>query len=98
MQASLDIGSAILMAATLGLFAWVLTDPVLNGARWSRMVATMYSISGGAPFPGAAILLTAVGFNLFGDGFRNLLTRKQEESSHDPTRLDIQQLHLSSRF
>lgn len=27
-------------------------------------------------FPGAAILLTAVGFNLFGDGIRNLLDPK----------------------
>ncbi|EST88101.1 D,D-dipeptide ABC transporter permease, partial [Xanthomonas citri pv. citri] len=27
-------------------------------------------------FPGAAILLTAVGFNLFGDGIRDLLDPK----------------------
>lgn len=33
-QASLDIGSAILMAATLGFIGWVLNNRVLNGARW----------------------------------------------------------------
>lgn len=33
-QASLDIGSAILMAATLGFIGLVLNNRVLNGARW----------------------------------------------------------------
>lgn len=33
-QASLDIGSAILMAATLGFIGWVHNNRVLNGARW----------------------------------------------------------------
>ncbi len=76
-QASLDIGSAILMAATLGFIGLGAQQQVLNGGRWWRMVATMCSINGGiAHFRGAAILLTAVGFNLFGDGIRDLLDPK----------------------
>ncbi len=74
------------MAPRWDLLAWVLNNRVLNGGRcgeWSQLCArsmVVLRISGGA------ILLTAVGFNLFGDGIRDLLTRKQEESSHDPTR------------
>jgi peptide/nickel transport system permease protein len=34
-------------------------------------------------FPGAAILITAVGFNLFGDGIRDLLDPKSGGNSDD---------------
>ncbi len=74
------------MAATLGLLAWVLNNRVLNGGRWWRMVQlcarsmVVLRISGGSDFA------SAVGFNLFGDGIRDLLDPKAEESSHDPTR------------
>ncbi|EFE7897714.1 D,D-dipeptide ABC transporter permease [Escherichia coli] len=67
-QASLDIGSAILMAATLGFIGLGAQQP---SAEWGAMVANgrNYVLDQWwyCAFPGAAILLTAVGFNLFGD-------------------------------
>ena len=77
MQASLDIGSAILMAATLGFIDLGAQQP---SAEWGAMVANgrNYVLDQWwyCAFPGAAILLTAVGFNLFGDGIRDLLDPK----------------------
>ena len=76
-QASLDIGTAILMAATLGFIGLGAQQPT---AEWGAMVANgrnyvldqwWYSA-----FPGFAIMITATGFNLFGDGLRDLLDPK----------------------
>lgn len=76
-QASLDIGSAILMAATLGYIGLGAQQP---SAEWGAMVAIgrNYVLDQWwyCAFPGAAILITAVGFNLFGDGIRDLLDPK----------------------
>ena len=76
-QASLDIGSAILMAATLGFIGLGAQQPT---AEWGAMVANgrNYVLDQWwyCAFPGAAILITAVGFNLFGDGIRDLLDPK----------------------
>jgi peptide/nickel transport system permease protein len=76
-QASLDIGSAILMAATLGFIGLGAQQPT---AEWGAMVAVgrNYVLDQWwyCAFPGAAILITAVGFNLFGDGIRDLLDPK----------------------
>ncbi|NRH25762.1 D,D-dipeptide ABC transporter permease [Pantoea stewartii] len=76
-QASLDIGSAILMAATLGFIGLGAQQPT---AEWGAMVANgrNYVLDQWwyCTFPGAAILITAVGFNLFGDGIQDLLDPK----------------------
>lgn len=76
-QASLDIGTAILMAATLGFIGLGAQQPT---AEWGAMVANgrNYVLDQWwyCTFPGAAILITAVGFNLFGDGLRDLLDPK----------------------
>ncbi len=76
-QASLDIGSAILMAATLGFIGLGAQQPT---AEWGAMVAVgrNYVLDQWwyCTFPGAAILITAVGFNLFGDGIQDLLDPK----------------------
>lgn len=76
-QASLDIGSAILMAATLGFIGLGAQQPT---AEWGAMVANgrNYVLDHWwyCTFPGAAILITAVGFNLFGDGIQDLLDPK----------------------
>ncbi|MBC6502941.1 D,D-dipeptide ABC transporter permease [Citrobacter freundii] len=76
-QASLDIGSAILMAATLGFIGLGAQQP---SAEWGAMVAIgrNYVLDQWwyCAFPGAAILITAVGFNLLGDGIRDLLDPK----------------------
>ncbi len=63
-----------------------------DGGEWSQLCARSWWY---CAFPGAAILLTAVGFNPLVMVFAICLTRKQEESSHDQPVLDIQQLHLS---
>ncbi|ROR10022.1 D,D-dipeptide ABC transporter permease [Erwinia sp. JUb26] len=76
-QASLDVGSAILMAATLGFIGLGAQQPT---AEWGAMVAIgrNYVLDQWwyCTFPGAAILITAVGFNLFGDGIQDLLDPK----------------------
>jgi peptide/nickel transport system permease protein len=76
-QASLDIGGAILMAATLGFIGLGAQQPT---AEWGAMVAIgrNYVLDQWwyCTFPGAAILITAVGFNLFGDGVQDLLDPK----------------------
>ncbi len=76
-QASLDVGSAILMAATLGFIGLGAQQPT---AEWGAMVAVgrNYVLDQWwyCTFPGAAILITAVGFNLFGDGIQDLLDPK----------------------
>ncbi|EPJ87952.1 ATP-dependent peptide transporter membrane subunit [Pseudomonas sp. CFII64] len=78
-QLSLDIGAAILMASALGFIGLGAQQPT---AEWGAMVATgrnyildqwWYST-----FPGLAILLTATGFNLLGDGVRDLLDPRQQ--------------------
>lgn len=80
-QATLDIGRAILMAAALGFIGLGAQQPT---AEWGAMVATgrnyildQWWYSG---FPGLAILITATGFNLFGDGLRDILDPKQKAS------------------
>jgi len=78
-QLSLDIGAAILMASALGFIGLGAQQPT---AEWGAMVATgrnyildqwWYST-----FPGLAILVTATGFNLLGDGIRDLLDPRQQ--------------------
>ncbi|WP_409420644.1 D,D-dipeptide ABC transporter permease [Pseudaeromonas sp. ZJS20] len=73
-QASLDIGTAILMAATLGFIGLGAQPP---SAEWGAMVANgrnyMLDQWWYSAFPGLAILVTATSFNLFGDGLRDLL-------------------------
>ncbi|MBD1554645.1 D,D-dipeptide ABC transporter permease [Pseudomonas typographi] len=77
-QFSLDIGNAILMASALGFIGLGAQQPT---AEWGAMVASgrnfildqwWYST-----FPGLAILLTAIGFNLLGDGVHDLLDPRQ---------------------
>ena len=78
-QMTLDIGNAILMAAALGFIGLGAQQPT---AEWGAMIASgrnflldqwWYST-----FPGIAILITAVGFNLVGDGVRDMLDPKQK--------------------
>ena len=78
-QATLDMGGTILMAAALGFIGLGAQQPT---AEWGAMVANgrsyildqwWYSC-----FPGFAILVTATGFNLFGDGLRDLLDPRQK--------------------
>lgn len=73
-QATMDIGSAILMGSAL---SFVGLGVQLPKADWGNMlnVARLYFNDGPwfAIFPGLAILLVAMCFNLLGDGVRDVL-------------------------
>jgi peptide/nickel transport system permease protein len=73
-KASMDMGLAILAAASLGFIGLGAKPPA---PEWGAMISVArgympdwwwYSV-----FPGLAIFLTVLGFNLFGDGLRDVL-------------------------
>jgi peptide/nickel transport system permease protein len=73
-QVSLDVGGVILTASALSFLGLGAQDPTPD---WGLMVSqgqafftTQWWL---VTFPGAAILLTAVAFNLLGDGLRDVL-------------------------
>jgi peptide/nickel transport system permease protein len=73
-QASLDFGGVILTASALSFLGLGAQDPTPD---WGLMVsegqgffATQWWL---VTFPGLAIFITAIGFNLLGDGLRDLL-------------------------
>jgi len=77
-KASMDVGMAILHAAGLG-FIGIGTQPptpewgaMISGGRWYLPTWWWYAV-----FPGLAIWLTVLGFNLLGDGLRDVLDPKQ---------------------
>ncbi|MEO1658925.1 MAG: nickel transporter permease [Pseudomonadota bacterium] len=72
--ATLDVGAVILAAAALSFLGLGAQPPV---AEWGAMVASGRSYLAThwwyPVFPGLAILVVAVGFNLIGDGLNDLL-------------------------
>jgi ABC-type dipeptide/oligopeptide/nickel transport system permease subunit len=75
---TLSIGSAILDAAALGFLGLGAQPPA---AEWGAMLAgSIHSITGGywwvETFPGIAIVLSVLGFNLLGDGLRDAIDPK----------------------
>lgn len=77
-QAALDVGNAMLLTATLSFLGLGVRAPA---AEWGAMVngGRVYLLDQWwyATFPGAAILLTAMGFNLLGDALRDRLDPRQ---------------------
>lgn len=73
-QATLSLGSAILTAAGLGFLGLGVQPPT---AEWGAMLGEgrqyIFSASYMATFPGIAIFLAVLGFNLMGDGLRDAL-------------------------
>jgi len=73
-QATLDLGKAILTAASLSFIGFGAQPPI---PEWGAMVSSGRDFISRqwwvATFPGLAILLTVIGFNLFGDGLRDAL-------------------------
>ena len=76
-QATMDVGNAILTAAALSFIGF---GAAAGQAEWGMMVSSgqeyMMNQWWIATFPGLAILLVALGFNLFGDGLRDILDPK----------------------
>lgn len=73
-QMSLDVGFAILTTAALGFLGVGVTPP---RPEWGTMVSegrtSFPEYWWNATFPGLAIFVTVLAFNLFGDGLRDLL-------------------------
>ena len=73
-QGSLSIATATIEVAALGFLGLGATPPA---PEWGTMIADAKDYYGSAPwtmlFPGLAILLTVLGFNLLGDGLRDVL-------------------------
>ena len=73
-QASLGIGSSILTAASLGFLGLGIQPPT---PEWGSMLSRARSYLSYAPhviiFPGIAIAVLVLGFNLLGDGLRDAL-------------------------
>jgi len=73
-QGTLGIGTAILDAAAFGFLGLGAQPPT---PEWGTMLGRAQQVFFSAPhigiFPGVAILLTVLGFNLLGDGLRDAL-------------------------
>lgn len=73
-RATLGISTAILETAALGFLGLGVAPPA---AEWGTMLGTGRGYMNNAPhlvfFPGIAITLTVMAFNLFGDGLRDAL-------------------------
>ena len=73
-QASFDVGGAILTAAGLSFIGFGAQPPI---SEWGAMVSDTRNFIGIAPwassFPAIAILITVLAFNLLGDGLRDIL-------------------------
>ena len=76
-QATIGIGNAILLVAALGFLGLGAQAPT---AEWGRLLADAQRLVLDAPytgiFPGLAISLTVLAFNLAGDGLRDAIARR----------------------
>jgi len=73
-QATLGVGGAILFAAALGFLGLGAQPPA---PEWGAMIGDSIPFLRTSPhmvfFPGMAIMLSVLGFNLLGDGLRDAL-------------------------
>ncbi|MFW9962884.1 MAG: ABC transporter permease [Candidatus Sifarchaeia archaeon] len=76
-QATMDFGSVLLVAAGLSFIGF---GPPVGTAEWGMMIARGQNYILSSPwmtlYPGLAILVTALAFNLVGDGVRDILDPK----------------------
>jgi peptide/nickel transport system permease protein len=79
-QATLAIATAIIEAAALGFLGMGAQAPT---PEWGKMLSDSKQYLMQAPwtlfFPGMAIMLTVLGFNLMGDGLRDVLDPKMKQ-------------------
>lgn len=86
-QCSLGIGSAILIEASLSFLGLGVQPPTPS---WGAMIGAGRNFLTVAPWlaavPGIAIILAIIGFNLFGDGIRDMLDPRTagRRPSHGP--------------
>jgi peptide/nickel transport system permease protein len=77
-QMTLGIGGAIVFSAALGFLGLGVQPPT---PEWGAMIADGLPLLNQAPYlvfyPGMAIMLTVLAFNLFGDGLRDALDPQQ---------------------
>jgi peptide/nickel transport system permease protein len=77
-QMTLGIGGAIVFAAALGFLGLGVQPPT---PEWGAMIADGLPLLNQAPYlvfyPGMAIMITVLAFNLFGDGLRDALDPQQ---------------------
>lgn len=77
-QATLALATAVVDAAALGFLGLGPPDP--STPEWGMMLSDTYRYLNDAPylafFPGIAIVLSVLGFNLLGDGMREALDPK----------------------
>jgi peptide/nickel transport system permease protein len=80
-RATIGLGFTILVAATLGFLGMGATPPTPD---WGLMIAESRTYLPGAwwyaLFPGIAILVTVLGFNLLGDGLRDIVDPRLRRS------------------
>ena len=80
-QATLTAGGVVLSASTLSFLGLGVVPPT---PAWGAMISTGRTFITIAPhlslFPGLAILITVLGFNLLGDGLRDLLDPRLRNS------------------
>lgn len=73
-QATMDMGSAVLMGSALSFIGLGIQPPK---ADWGNMLTSARTYFSNAPwfalYPGIALLLVALSFNLLGDGLRDIL-------------------------
>lgn len=78
-QGTLGIATAIIEAAALGFLGLGAQPP---DAEWGKMISDSRQFFVTHPwtviFPGLSIMLTVLGFNLFGDGLRDVLDPKMK--------------------
>ncbi len=86
-QMTLGVGGAIIFAAALGFLGLGVQPPT---PEWGAMIADGLPFLRQSPylvfFPGMAIMVTVLGFNLLGDGLRDALDPQQRDviSSSSP--------------
>jgi peptide/nickel transport system permease protein len=92
-----NIGPVLIVQATVAFAVAILAEAALSylglgtpppSASWGRMLSEAQSYLGQAPllalWPGLAIALAVLGFNLLGDGLRDLLDPRQVERLPTP--------------
>ncbi len=81
-QATLSLGFAILVAARLGFLGLGVQPPT---PEWGTMLGEgrqyIFRAPGLTMYPGLAIFLAVLGFNLFGDGLRDALDPRMSNAA-----------------